>query len=140
MSESVSNPAQNLSGQDRMASLFATMVMQQTNMALLFMGVTPHPETGQTTRDLDAARLFIDQLEMLESKTKGNLSKDEEKLLRQSLTNLRMSYVDAVNRRDEPAGGKGSPAASGGPAQSIETPAPEGASDDEPRKRYSKKY
>ena len=53
------------------SALFANMIIQQTNMALMLLGKVPHPETGETTEDLDAARLFIDQLEMLEVKTKG---------------------------------------------------------------------
>ena len=56
------------------SALFAQMVMQQSSMAMMLLGKTPHPETGQMVRDLEAAKLFIDQLEMLEVKTKGNLN------------------------------------------------------------------
>ena len=58
-----------------MSALFAQLVIQQSNMAMLLMGKVPHPQTGETVRDVEAARLFIDQLEMLEAKTKGNLAK-----------------------------------------------------------------
>src|SRR5437899_11624309 len=81
---------------EMMTALFAHLVMQQTNMAMMLMGKAPHPETGQPVKDLEAAKLFIDMLEMLQAKTKGNLTKDEENLLRQSLTNLRMMFVEAV--------------------------------------------
>jgi hypothetical protein len=70
-----SNPARTdpgLMSHDEMTSaLFASMVMQQANMAMLYLGQMPHPETGQPLRDLDAARMFIDQLEMLEVKTRA---------------------------------------------------------------------
>ena len=69
-------------------------------MAMMLLGKTPHPETGQTVRDLDAAKLFIDQLEMLEVKTKGNLSAEESNLLKQTLMTLRLGFVEAANAPD----------------------------------------
>ena len=85
-------------GREQMISaMFAHLVMQQTNMALIFLGQMPHPHTGQTAQDLEQARYFIDQLEMLEVKTKGNLDKQEEAILKQSLTSLRLAFVEAVH-------------------------------------------
>src|ERR1700743_30999 len=86
----------NISREEMMSALFAQLVIQQSNMAMLLMGKVPHPQTGETVRDIEAARLFIDQLEMLEAKTKGNLSKEEEQVLKQSLMSLRMAFVDGV--------------------------------------------
>jgi|SRR6185295_2001472 len=122
------------------SALFANMIIQQTNMALMLLGKVPHPETGETTEDLDAARLFIDQLEMLEVKTKGNLEAREEKLLKQSLTALRMAFVETVNRQtSEPA--TATPRA---PKQEEAPPAgdqPDSAkAEEESRKKFSKKY
>src|SRR6185437_2781085 len=85
-----------ISREEMMSALFAQLVVQQSNMAMLLMGKVPHPQTGQTVRDIEAARLFIDQLEMLEAKTKGNLTKDEDQLLKQSLMSLRMAFVESV--------------------------------------------
>src|SRR6266513_3525420 len=82
--------------QDTFAALFVQLVMQQSNMALMLLGKVAHPETGQVVKDVEAARLFIDQLEMLEAKTKGNLSKEEEALLKQTLMTLRLNFVEAV--------------------------------------------
>src|SRR5215475_11661144 len=45
------------------SALFAQLVMQQSNMALMLLGKVAHPESGQTYKDVEAARLFIDQLE-----------------------------------------------------------------------------
>ena len=112
--------------------------MQQSQMALMLLGQFPNPQTGETVRDLDAARMFIDQLEMLEAKTKGNLSKDEEKLLGQSLMSLRLSFVEAL---EAPAAAKATPApvqtAEGKP--SVEPPPAPGEADDS-KKKFSKKY
>ena len=98
----------NASRGELMSALFAGMVMQQTNMALMLVGKIPHPESGQTLRDVEGARMFIDQLEMLEFKTRGNLDKQEERLLKQSLTALRLAFVEAID--NEP--GKPQPAPS----------------------------
>jgi hypothetical protein len=121
-----------------MSALFANMVMQQTNMALMFLGQVPSPESGERIQDLDAARLFIDQLEMLEVKTKGNLETYEDQLLKQSLTNLRMAFVQAV----ESSPGKEPQATPAAPAQDqpTQTAAEPAAADDEPRKKFTKKY
>ena len=85
------------------SALFAQLVMQQSSMAMMLLGKTAHPQTGEIVRDLEAARLFIDQLEMLEYKTKGNLTQEETALLRQSLMSLRMAFVEAVDSSPEQA-------------------------------------
>ena len=59
------------------SALFANLVLQQTNMALMFLGKTPGPEGMTPPRDLEAASLFIDTLEMLAEKTRGNLDAHE---------------------------------------------------------------
>ena len=130
---------------DLMSALFAQMVLQQTNLAMMLMGKAPHPESGQTMRDMDGAKLFIDQLEMLEFKTKGNLSKEESALLKQSLMGLRMAFVDCVNSAPAPAeprakGGE-RPAAASSAGEAVEASAgsPAGA-EEESRKKFSKKY
>src|SRR5436190_15082671 len=130
------NPPEDLSRDELLSVLFAEMVMQQARMATIFLGKAPHPQTGKTEQDLDAAKLFIDQLEMLEVKTKGNLTKDEDALLKQSLSHLRLSYVEAVNQHGEQ--GKTEPAKS---SEATAAPAPETAEQpEEPRKRFTKKY
>jgi hypothetical protein len=126
--------------------LFAQMVLQQSSMAMMFLGKTAHPQTGEIVRDLEAARLFIDQLEMLEHKTKGNLTQEETALLQQSLMSLRMAFVEAVDSpaappasqpKESPPSPTTSPAA-GGPQPA---PAPgESAAEAESRKRFTKKY
>ena len=67
---STQDPGAAGSREQMMSAMFAHLVMQHTNMALIFLGLTPNPQTGQTAQDLDHARFFIDQLEMLELKTK----------------------------------------------------------------------
>ena len=142
----------NASKEEIMAALFAHLVIQQTNMAMMMMGKMAHPETGQAYKDLESAKLFIDQLEMLEFKTRGNLDKREEQLLKQSLTGVRLAFVEAMEA--EPGSAKGEPPAaqpaSPRPATPERTPAaedrakpaasPSGGEDAESRKKFSKKY
>jgi hypothetical protein len=120
------------------SAMFAHLVMQQTNMAMMLLGKIAHPETGQVTKDLDAAKYFIDQLEMLEAKTKGNLSKEETSLLRQSLMNLQLNFVEAV---ETPTGAE-QPKPQAAPEAAAARPqeAPPAGAEDEHRKKFSKKY
>lgn len=136
------DPQAGLNRNDVQSALFANMVLQQSQMALMFLGKVPHPESGQPVMDLDAARMFIDQLEMLETKTKGNLTKDEEGLLRQTLAAMRFAFVEAVEKVPDAAA---PPAAESTPGKAPETAsAPAGSSsaadDSEARKKFSKKY
>ena len=125
------------------SALFAHLVMQQSNMALMLLGKAPHPQTGQTVQDLEGAKLFIDQLEMLEAKTKGNLSKEESAMLKQTLMTLQLSFVEAVE--SEPAQTQPEAAKpSAEPSQPAETsqPPPRQAEppEEEHRTKFSKKY
>src|SRR6266699_3617470 len=105
MNDSTQHPEDalaNASREEIMAALFANMVIQQTNMAMMLLGKVPHPETGQIIQDLEAAKMFIDQLEMLEVKTRGNLNKQEDGLLKQALSALHMTFVEAVDAAGSP--------------------------------------
>ncbi len=117
------------------SALFAQLVMQQSSMAMMLLGKTPHPETGQVVRDLEAARFFIDQLEMLEFKTKGNLTQEEAALLKQSLMSLRMAFVESVDAPAPPP--KTAPAPPPGAPEGAPAAAPP---DEESHKKFSKKY
>src|SRR2546422_6289786 len=93
----------NASRHEIMSALFAGLVMQQTNLAMMLLGKSPHPETQKTIQDIEGAKMFIDQLEMLEVKTRGNLKADEAKLLKQSLTALRLAFVQAIDSQSPSA-------------------------------------
>ena len=138
------------------AEMFAQMVMQQASLALMFLGVTPHPETGKKLFDLESAQMFIAQLDMLEAKTSGNLSPDESALLKESLNTVRMAFVQAVNSGDPskaevelapasasqaqaaPALQAGSTPQATSSAEATAAPGPSPADDE--RKKFVKKY
>lgn len=129
-----------LSGEEMQAALFAQLVLQQTNLVLMLLGKTPNPQTGETSRDLEAARLFIDQLEMLEAKTKGNLTPAEARLLQQSLMTARLAFVEVVEGPSSPEPAQTTSSATGTKAESAPESAPGTAAEEESRKRFSKKY
>ena len=72
---------------------FATFVVSLNASALLHLGAIEDPTTGKTEKNLPMAKQTIDILSMLEEKTAGNLSKDEENLLKSILYDLRIIYV-----------------------------------------------
>ena len=142
----VSEAAPAESSAEMRSALFAHMVLQQSSMAMMLLGKTANPETGKMVRDLEAAKLFIDMLEMLEFKTKGNLSPEEATLLKQSLMSLRMAFVEAVDTpppQTESRPDRGSPPAGSAPASEPgkTEPAPGAApAEEEHRKKFTKKY
>ena len=72
---------------------FSTFVLSLSHSALVQLGDAPHPDTQTIEADLEAARRTIDLLTMMEEKTKGNLTGEEERLLAQLLYDLRMRCV-----------------------------------------------
>ena len=79
------------------SALFEQLVTGHAQMTLTFLGRLPNPQTGKPDEvNAEAAKLFIDQLEMLEVKTKGNLSAEETRLLTHSLNFTRMAFVEVM--------------------------------------------
>ncbi len=130
-----SGPCAGADSGDMDSALFAQLVLQQSNLALMFLGRLAHPETGQASTDLDAARVIIDTLEMLQRKTQGNLQPPEDQLLRQTLMTLQLSYVEAMESPAPPPAAAQAASADTGPA----APKPETDSG-ESHKKFTKKY
>jgi len=78
--------------------MFLDLVVQLQGAAWIHMGKVANPATGKIERNLDAARGAIDMLGMIEEKTRGNLVKDEEDLLRELLRQVRLNFVNEQNR------------------------------------------
>lgn len=83
---------------------FENFVYMQAQNAGLFLGQLNHPQTGKPEINLNAARSVLDSLEMLELKTKGNLSGGEESLLQAALLNLRALYANVEAQAEAKAG------------------------------------
>jgi hypothetical protein len=74
---------------------FSDFVILQAQNAGLFLGKIPNPRSGECEVNLRAAKSVLDALEMLASKTRGNLTASEEKLLQTALANLKPLYQTA---------------------------------------------
>jgi hypothetical protein len=72
---------------------FATFIISLNASAMVHLGVIDDPATSQKVKNLPMAKQTIDILGMLQEKTKGNLTKDEETMLKSILYDLRIIYV-----------------------------------------------
>ena len=114
-----------------LVSLFGTQ-------ALMALGKLANPATNKAEKNLDAARLFIDLLEMVERKTTGNLSTDETKILKATLTDLRLMFVEESN-----APAAAPQAADSAPKTAAETapnPSEDPKTTDDSKVKFRKKY
>ena len=130
-----------------MTQRFIEFVMMHAQNAALFLGQIPNPKTGEPEVNLDLARMFIDQLEMIQEKTRGNLTNEETMVLRNTLSNLQMAFVEASGAaRPQSA----APAPQPAPSQPTEKPTsdapdqsqPTASTEPEPesRKKFTKSY
>ena len=74
---------------------FTVLISMLFSQAMAMLGQMPDPESGETTVNKLFAKHYIDTLEMLEGKTKGNLTDEESSMLGEALHALRMMYVNA---------------------------------------------
>jgi len=80
-------------GQELPEARFDLFVSGLAMDALIALGDVPHPTTRKQSMNLSQARYLIDLLGVLEAKTRGNLSVDEDRLLKDTLYQLRMRYL-----------------------------------------------
>ncbi len=78
--------------------LFASLLYLFHSTGMQGLGKVMNPMTNKIERNLEQAKQAIDMLEMLKSKTKGNISEETEKILTQFLSDLRLNYVDEVGK------------------------------------------
>jgi hypothetical protein len=84
-------------GEDALPAIdFATFVLSLSHSVLVHLGDAPDPSGGPARRDTAMAKQTIDLLGVLQEKTVGNLSGEEERLLDQVLYDLRMRYVEVT--------------------------------------------
>ncbi len=76
------------------AADFRGLVGTMASQAIMYLGGMVDPKTGGAMVDLEISRLYIDLLGVVEEKTKGNLTKEEEDELKVVLHELRSRYVE----------------------------------------------
>jgi hypothetical protein len=95
---------------DKSSMLFTHLVLMFHGAAMQHLGKLKNPLSEKIERDLRAAQGMIDLLEMLKARTKGNLAAEETRMLDQVLQELRLNYVDEVNKPDPASAPEGAPA------------------------------
>ncbi|MBD3271659.1 MAG: DUF1844 domain-containing protein [Elusimicrobia bacterium] len=73
---------------------FFSLVLSLSSAAMQQLGKVPNPMTSKVDRNLVQAQMTIDILDMIEKKTSGNLSDKEEKLIKNTLSDLKLNYAD----------------------------------------------
>jgi hypothetical protein len=111
---------------------FLDMVGLFGSQAMIALGKLANPATGKAEKNMPAARLFIDTLDMLEHKTRGNLNADETKLLHATLTDLRLMFVEE-SKSPQPTPAPSEPA-------KPEAGKPEAAQAEDPKVKFRKTY
>lgn len=120
-----------------MAQRFIELVMMQAQQTAMFLGQLPGPDGQKLEANLPYARMFIDQLEMLQEKTRGNLSNEESQVLQGVLSDLRLAFVQVSKSSSEATPAASAPSApEAAPQVASSTPEPE----PESRKRFTKSY
>ena len=131
--------ARPIAPQETHKAYFVQLVLMLSGSALQQMGKLIDPQSKKAQVNLEAAQATIDLLDMIEAKTKGNLDKEEERMLRDTLMSLKMNFVETTE-----AGG-GEPAPSDQPQQpsaseekKVEEKKPDSVDGKEPK--FHKKY
>ncbi|EMI18995.1 protein containing DUF1844 [Rhodopirellula maiorica SM1] len=73
---------------------FEVLISMLFTQAMATLGQIPDPASGEAKVNKPFAKHYIDTIDMLGEKTKGNLSDDESKMLSEALHALRMMYVN----------------------------------------------
>jgi hypothetical protein len=157
-------------GIEKETVLFAKLVEILTQNAVIMLGGMTDRHGRQMPPDLRGAELIIDILSVLKAKTKGNLNRDEDKMLGNTLYQLQTAFAEVASksgdfgRARKAAEAADSPAAEKPPAKAARPsatapaaaksapspageaqPPPQGISpsatpSDESKVKYSKKY
>lgn len=127
---------QNSQQSGEMTRRFVEFVLMQAQQIALMLGQIPGPDGKPMEPNLPVAKVFIDQLEMIREKTRGNLTQEEEGVLSKVLAELQLAFVEAG--RPEPAAGTAAPS----PQPADEEPATRStpAAEEESKKKFTKSY
>jgi hypothetical protein len=129
-----------------LAQRFIEFVMMHAQNAALFLGQIPNPQTGQGEVNLELAKMFIDQLAMIQEKTRGNLTNEEAAVLRNTLANLQMAYVEVAQKEKGASASEppkqGAPESQAEPERSTssEQSPPITSAEGESKKKFTKSY
>ena len=81
--------------------LFIHLVNTFVQSAWISLGKVKNPVSDKMERNLDQATYYIDLMDMLQTKMKGNLSEWEEQYIIHSLSELKLNFIDEQKKRSE---------------------------------------
>jgi hypothetical protein len=81
---------------------FVNFLMSIASNAASALGMMEHPVTHQRDVDLELGKHWIDVIGMLQKKTKGNLTSQENQMMEGLLSDLRMQFVSLANATQKP--------------------------------------
>jgi hypothetical protein len=153
---------QSAIGNAELAQRFVQFVMMQAQNIFYVLGRIPSQDGRPIPPNLEAAKILVDQLEMIQEKTRGNLSAQESSILNDALKNVRLAFVEAsggtpasmmpksplsdfpLDGEDDFAEPPARPAEKPKPAAASSAPAPAtpapAAPEPENKKKFSKTY
>ena len=82
--------------------LFTYLVNTFQSSAWIALGKMKNPMTNKTEINLEQASYYIDLLNMLQVKTKNNLTQYEEQMLINIVSELKMNFIEEQKKPDEP--------------------------------------
>jgi Domain of unknown function (DUF1844) len=146
-------------GNAEMAQRFVQFVMMQVQNIFYVLGRIPSPDGRPIPPNLEAAKILIDQLEMVQEKTRNNLSAQESTILDDALKNVRLAFVESSGGtpasmmpksnlpefpleedEDEALPEKGSPAPEEKPKATTPPAAAAKPPEEENKKKFTKTY
>lgn len=87
--------------EDKNTHMFISLIYMFQMQTMVQMGKLANPMTQKIEREMEAAQITIDMLDMLKVKTKGNLSDEESKFLDQSLADLKLNFVEEKSKLEK---------------------------------------
>jgi hypothetical protein len=81
--------------------LFIHLVNTFVQSAWISLGKVKSPVSEELERNLEQATYYIDLLDMLQTKMKGNLSEWEEQYIIHSLSELKLNFIDEQKKGDQ---------------------------------------
>ena len=81
--------------------LFIHLVNTFVQSAWISLGKVKSPVSDKLERNLEQATYYIDLLDMLQTKMKGNLSEWEEQYIIHSLSELKLNFIEEQKKGDE---------------------------------------
>lgn len=89
-----------------MTPTFLTVIQVFQIEGMVALGKMLNPATNEITKSREHARYVIDVLDILHTKTKGNLDAEETRFLENTLSTLKLNFVEEFGALNAPSSGE----------------------------------